>query len=193
MTLRAAAAAPKNEHMITLPPMDAARMQIAIVRPAAAVERPLYFALSDRGLRTRMLLNKLDKREHKSAESVIFFNDMLTAGMEMEKVAELYVKLGNECEADINTFFEAYLRMTDEMKKVVPNGCVAVTDVSEEDGCLYNYYEFGDTKMFFNLFFDCEDEECVTAVANVNKGGKFHSIQGKIEEVKARVAALIHG
>lgn len=70
------------------------------------------------------------------------------------------------------------------MSTIVPEHCDIVTEVSVEDECLYNYYEFNDTKIFFNLFFD-KDEESPVAQVNVRSNGKFLSVEGSIEEVAA--------
>ena len=66
------------------------------------------------------------------------------------------------------------------MDAIVPEYCHRLTEVSVDEECLYNYYEFDNNKIFFNLFFD-EDSVDPVAQINANSNGKFISIEGSIE------------
>ena len=183
-TMTAAVAAPTKEILITSSSACMAP-QIAIVRPMP--ESRGYYALSPKG--RCMLLNRPYKRSGKSADRVIENNDMLTIGLEMKKISRLYPRLRENCDVDFATVFDGYLHMTDAMKPIMAAGCVCETRVSDEDGCLYNYYEIAGKKVFFNLFFD--EGGRVDAVVNVSCDGRFRSLEGTIDGVVGRLREFL--
>lgn len=128
-----------------------------------------------------LLLNEPHKRSHKSTQFVLFQNDLLNFGIELEKIKNLYNNHKRIFKVDFKTFSDAYVEMTEAMNSIIPSYCNVETELSEEDECLYNYYEFDDKKIIFNLFFD-EDEKYTIALINLKSREKFLSIEGSIEK-----------
>lgn len=128
-----------------------------------------------------LIFNEPHKRSHKSTQFIIYQNYLLNIGIEIEKIKNLYNSYKKILKVDFNTFSDAYVKMTETMNSIIPIDCTVETDVSEEDECLYNYYEFDDKKIIFNLFFD-EDEKYTVALINLKTREKFLSIEGSIEK-----------
>lgn len=131
-------------------------------------------------IRESVLYNVADKKCYKQADYVMFFSDMLASSIEYQKLKRLFAHHRDIMQVDFRTFFDSYKEMSAAMKPLVPYGCKCVTDVSCDDGSLYNYYEFDDKKIFFNILFD--DEEGVSALVSVSAADGFVSIDGTIEE-----------
>lgn len=168
--------------MIAVPTLE----EVAIVRPAP---RNLgRYRDSERVL--DVLLNKPHKRFYKSAEFVLLQSETLSFGLEFDKIKKIYNRYRSFFAVDFQTFFEAYCKMSSIMNSIVPSHCRIFTEVSTEDECLYNYYEFDDRKIFFNLFFE-ENEETPIAQINVTADGKFHSLEGSIETSAARLQIIL--
>lgn len=159
--------------MITAPTLD----EVTIARPALWSYDRYYD--SERVL--DVLLNEPHKRSYRSAEHILFQSEMLAFGLELDKIKKIYSKHINLFAVDFQTFFDAYLKMSRIMSTIVPKYCRVFTEVSIEDECLYNYYEFEDRKIFFNLFFE-ENEKEPIALINVTADGEFHSLEGSIEK-----------
>lgn len=128
-----------------------------------------------------LLLNEPHKRSHKSTQFVLFQNELLSLGIESERIKNLYNKHKSIFKVDFKTFSDAYFKMSEAMNAIMPDYCNVETAVSEEDECLYNYYEFNNKKIFFNLFFDDEEPDTI-AVINLKSKEKFISIEGSIEK-----------
>lgn len=151
--------------------------KVAIVRPA-----PMDFGIySESEGVLDVLLNEPHKQFNRSTEVVLFQSDLLSISLEHDKIRKIYNNHRNLFAVDYKTFFEAYYKMCGMMSSIVPQNCRVFTEVSAEEECLYNYYEFADRKIFFNLFFD-ENEDAPVAQINVTANGKFHSIEGSIEK-----------
>lgn len=168
--------------MITAPALE----EIAIVKHVPDVfegyrGNDCYFDL---------LLNEPKKRFHKSAEYVLFQSDMLSLGIEYDKIKKLYSKHQDLFPVDFRTFFGAYKKMSDIMAAVIPENCDRETEISEEDRCIYNYYGFDNTKIIFNLFFD-DDAENPIAQINIRSNGKFLSLEGTIEKAASYLKNII--
>lgn len=129
-----------------------------------------------------LLLNEPSKRSHKPTDFILYQYDILSIGFEINKIGGLYIRYKKIFPVDFNTFLNSYLRMADAMDSIIPKHSEIVTDVSIEDECLYNYYEFDDKKIFFNLFFDEEGKESPVAVVNLNSKEGFRSFEGSIEK-----------
>ena len=139
-----------------------------------------YRDFSELHYRNILLLNEPPRKSHRSAEQVLFQNDMLSIGIELNRLLKLYKKKKKVFAVNFKTFYDAYLRMSRMMDAIVPEYCHRLTEVSVDEECLYNYYEFDNNKIFFNLFFD-EDSVDPVAQINANSNGKFISIEGSIE------------
>lgn len=158
--------------MVTAPVLE----EVAIVRQA-----PESFRYYQESRATRyLLLNEPDKKSYKSADFVLFQSVLLSISVELDKIERLYNKYSELFDVDYKTFFDSYLRMCDAMNAIVPDGCKIITEVSAEEECLYNYYEFDDKKIFFNLFFEGDEKEPAVRI-NVRSNDKFLSIDGSID------------
>lgn len=160
--------------MFATPPVE----DIAIVREVP--DFVVSYWNSNRGI--DVILNEPDKRSHKSTEDILLQSAILSIGIEFDKIRNLYSKYRNLFIVDFSTFFGAYIEMSELMMDIVPEDCDIVTEVSVENECLYSYYEYDDKKIFFNLFFD-EEENSPIAQANIQSNGNFNSVEGTIETV----------
>lgn len=137
---------------------------------------------------TYLLFNQPLKRSHKSSESILFQSKVLSLSIELDRIKAIYYKYRSFFPVDFTTFISAYNQMHNLMLGLIPFYAITVTGVSEEDECIYNYYEFDGKKIFFNLFFD-EDEPVATI--NINYSGHFKSVEGPIEKAFGYLKKLL--
>lgn len=129
-----------------------------------------------------VILNEPDKRPKKSTEEILLQSELISFIIEYDRINNLYGKYRNLFPVDFKTFYDAYREMSDVMNDILPEHCDAVTEVSVENECLYNYYEYNNQKIFFNLYFD-EDGLSPVAQINFHVNKKFNSIEGSIKAV----------
>ena len=168
--------------MITAPTLD----EVTIVSPAPKNFDTCYD--SERVL--DVLMNEPHKRSYKSADLILLQSDILSFGLELDKIKKIYSKHRNLFTMDFQIFYAAYYKMSRIMSTIVPKHCRVFTEVSTEDECLSNYYEFDDRKIFFNLFFE-ENEKEPIALINVTSDGKFQSLEGSIENTVDRLRLIL--
>lgn len=108
-------------------------------------------------------------------------NDMLSLGVEYLKALDLFNKIQKFVEIDFDFFKKTFEDSSCGMAKILPQNCLKTTDVSIQDECLYSFYEFENTKIFFNLFFEEANEVIFQLSINDNSG--FSSIEGDFNQI----------
>ncbi len=124
------------------------------------------------------LLNSLDKQP-KSADYFMYCSDMFSALIQFNKIKKIYSENKSIFHVNFNTFFRNFIEMSDSIQMLLPESTKCITGVSKVDQMIYNYYEFEDKQIFFNLYYD-EDES--GALVNVKSDNGFFSIEGSIED-----------
>ena len=168
--------------MISLPQIDTEQAKNVVVYQ---IPQPIYSELGvcdweESNESLLFLLNSPDK-QYKSADYCLYCSDIFSALIQFNKLKKLYSENKDIFRVSFNNFFRNFIEMSDSMQMLLPESVKCVTEVSKSDGTIFNYYEFEDKKIFFNLYFD-EDETDSTALVNIKSNSGFLSIEGTIEE-----------
>lgn len=168
--------------MIATPQIDTEQAKNVVVYQ---IPQPIYSELgvcdweeSDDSL--SFLLNSLDK-QHKSADYFLYCSDIFSVLIQFNKIRKLYLENKEIFHVSFNHFLRNFIEMSDSMQMLLPESAKCVTEVSKVDETIFNYYEFEDKKIFFNLYFDEEGSDS-SALVNIKSDSGFLSIEGTIKE-----------
>ncbi len=128
-------------------------------------------------------MNKNYQETMEAVQIQLALSDTTNAYNKVSEYTERYPNIfaGVSKDAVLTSYMKAY----NDIKEIVPD--VIHTDISLEDECLFIYFQKGNAKVFFNMFYDDDIEALINISAEQHK----YTIEDTIDNGISRMSEIL--